>query len=186
MIRRWLIALAASALLAGQLLGQKRRDLAAEFDAYVTRAVSDWKAVGLAVAVVKDGQIVFAKGYGVRELGKPAPVDTSTLFAIGSTTKAMTAAAIGMLVDDGKLAWDDPVTKYLPSFELDEPYLTHDITVRDLLTHRAGLANGDVLWYETDLSPEEVLRRARFIPSRTHPDPTSYIKTSCMLPPARW
>lgn len=137
----------------------------AAFDAYAAKAVRDWGAVGLAVAVVKDGKTIFAKGYGVRELGKPAPVDSATLFAIGSTTKAMTAAAIGMLVDEGKLEWDDPVAKHLPDFELADPYVTREITIRDLLTHRAGLANGDVLWYRTDNSRAEVLRRARFIPA---------------------
>ena len=155
-----------AALLAGLLVtpalaqDQKARD----FDAYVTRAVKDWGAVGLAVAVVKDGQLVFAKGYGVRELGKPDPVDAHTLFAIGSTTKAITAAALGMLVDEGKVRWDDPVSKYLPDFQVGDPYVTRNLVVRDLLTHDAGLANGDVLWRETDLTPEEVLRRARFIP----------------------
>jgi CubicO group peptidase (beta-lactamase class C family) len=155
-----------AALLAGTLVtpvaaqDQKAR----EFDAYVTRAVKDWGAVGLAVAVVKDGQLVFAKGYGVRELGKPDAVDANTLFAIGSTTKAITAAAVGMLVDEGKLRWDDPVAKHLPDFQVGDPYLTRNLVIRDLLTHDAGLANGDVLWYETDLSPDEILRRARFIP----------------------
>ncbi len=137
----------------------------AAFDAYTAQAVKDWGAVGLAVAVVKDGKTIFAKGYGVRELGRPDPADANTLFAIGSTTKAMTAAAIGMLVDEGKVRWDDPVTKYLPGFELSDPYVTREVTVRDLLTHRAGLVNGDVLWYRNDNSPAEVLRRARFIPS---------------------
>ena len=155
-----------AALLAGVLVtpalaqDQKARD----FDAYVTRAVKDWGAVGLGVAVVKDGQLVFAKGYGVRELGKPDPVDANTLFAIGSTTKAITAAALGMLVDEGKVRWDDPVSKYLPEFQVGDPYVTRNLVVRDLLTHDAGLASGDVLWYETDLTPDEVLRRARFIP----------------------
>ncbi len=137
----------------------------AAFDSYVSKAVADWGAVGLGVAVVKDGRTIFAKGYGVRELGQPGLVDADTRFAIGSTTKAITAAAIGMLVDEGKIGWDDPVTKYLPSFELSDPYVTRELTVRDLLTHRAGLANGDLLWYRTDNSPEEVLRRARFIPA---------------------
>ena len=113
----------------------------------VAKAVQDWRAPGLAVAVVKDGEVVFSKGYGVRELGKPATVDAHTLFAIGSTTKAMTAALVGMLVDEKKLAWDDPVTKHLPWFQLSDPYLTREITVRDLLTHRAGLGNADYLWY---------------------------------------
>lgn len=146
-------------------IAQKPDPKVAAFDAYVVQAVKDWGAVGLAVAVVKDGKTVFAKGYGVRELGKPDPADASTLFAIGSTTKAMTAAAVGMLVDEGKVRWDDPVTKYLPGFTLGDPYVTREVTVRDLLTHRAGLANGDVLWYRKDTSMDEVLRRARFIPA---------------------
>ena len=134
-----------------------------ELDGYVTRAVADWKVPGLAIAVVKDGRVVFAKGYGVREAGKAAPVDTQTLFAIGSTTKAMTAAALGMLVDEGKVRWDDPITQHLPGFQLADPYVTREVTIRDVLTHRAGLGNADLLWYRHDLSADEVLRRARFI-----------------------
>ena len=133
-----------------------------DFDAYTAKAVADWKVPGLAIAVVKDGHIVFARGYGRREVGKPAPVDTQTLFAIGSTTKAMTSASIGMLVDEGKLKWDDKVTKILPGFQLADPYVTRELTVRDLLTHRAGLPNADVLWYRADNTPEEVIRRVRF------------------------
>ena len=133
-----------------------------DLDAYTAKAVGDWKVPGLAIAVVKDGRIVFARGYGVREIGKPAPVDTQTLFAIGSTTKAMTAASLGMLVDAGKLHWDDRVTRILPSFQLADPYVTRELTVRDLLTHRAGLGNADVLWYRADNSPDEVIRRVRF------------------------
>ncbi len=136
----------------------------AEFDAYTAKAAKDWGAVGLAVAVVKDGKSILAKGYGVREIGKPDPVDNNTLFSIGSTTKAMTAAAIGLLVDEGKVRWDDPVIKHLPGFALSDAYVTREVTVRDLLVHRAGLANGDVLWYRNDNSSAEVLRRARFIP----------------------
>lgn len=151
-------------LLANPAAAQTPDPKAAAFDAYAAQAVKDWGAVGLAVAVVKDGKTVFAKGYGVRELGRPDAADAQTLFAIGSTTKAMTAAAMGMLVDDGKVRLDDPVTKYLPGFQLSDPYVTREITVRDLLTHRAGLANADVLWYRSDNSPAEVLRRARFIP----------------------
>jgi CubicO group peptidase (beta-lactamase class C family) len=133
-----------------------------DLDAYTAKAVADWKIPGLAIAVVKDGRIVFARGYGVRELGKPAPVDTQTLFAIGSTTKAMTSASLGMLVDEGKLRWDDRVTKILPTFQLADPYVTRELTIRDLLTHRAGLGNADVLWYRADNSPQEVIRRVRF------------------------
>jgi CubicO group peptidase (beta-lactamase class C family) len=138
-------------------------DPARQLDAYTTQAVKDWGAVGLAIAVVKDGRVVFAKGYGVRQLGKPDLVDTTTLFAIGSTTKAMTAAAIGMLVDEGKVRWDDPVTNYLPGFQLKDPWVTREITVRDLLTHRAGLPNADYLWYGTNYSTAEILRRVRYV-----------------------
>ena len=133
------------------------------FDQAVARAVREWQVPGLAVAVVKDGAVLFSKGYGVRELGKPAPVDDHTLFAIGSTTKAMTAALVGMLVDEKKLAWDDPVTRHLPWFALGDPYVTREITVRDLLTHRAGLGNADYLWYGTDTPPREILQRVRLL-----------------------
>jgi CubicO group peptidase (beta-lactamase class C family) len=136
---------------------------AKELDAYVAKAVKDWSVAGLAIAVVKDGKVVFSKGYGVRELGRPALVDTSTLFAIASTTKAMTAASIGMLVDEGKLKWDDPVTKYLPSLQMYDPYVTRELTVRDLLTHRAGVGNADFLWDIDDFSMPEIISRMKLI-----------------------
>jgi CubicO group peptidase (beta-lactamase class C family) len=88
------------------------------FDDYVNKALREWEVPGLAIAIIKDDRIVLAKGYGVRKLGDPVPVNERTLFAIGSSSKAFTAAAIAMLVDEGKLKWDDPVTKYLPGFEL--------------------------------------------------------------------
>jgi CubicO group peptidase (beta-lactamase class C family) len=142
------------------------------FDAYVAQAVKDWKAPGFAMAVVKDGQIVFAKGYGVRRLGSPEPVDDRTLFAVGSTTKAMTAAALGMLVDEGKVGWDDPVIKHLPWFALKDPYVTREIRIRDLLTHRAGVPNTDSLWYEQEMSSREIIGRLREVEletsTRTH------------------
>lgn len=133
------------------------------FDAYVSSAVADWDATGLAIAVVKDGRLVFAKGYGVRHLTGGGPVDEHTRFAIGSTTKAMTAAALGMLVDEGKVAWDDPVTKHLPWFRLKDPYLTREVTVRDLLTHRAGMGNADFLWYERDTTTREILEKMALV-----------------------
>ena len=135
------------------------------FDAYIAKAVQEWRTPGLAIVVVKDGQVVYGKGYGVRELGKPDPVDTHTLFAIGSTTKAMTAALIGMLVDEKKLKWDDPVVTHLPWFQAKDPYLTREITVRDLLTHRTGLGNADYLWYGQAASPREILERVRWLES---------------------
>ena len=133
------------------------------FDAYVAKAVADWDATGLAIAVLKDGRLLFAKGYGVRSLGDGGPVDDHTRFAIGSTTKAMTAAALGMLVDEGRLSWDDPVTKHLPWFELRDPWVTRQITVRDLLTHRAGLGNADFLWYERNATTREIVQKLALV-----------------------
>lgn len=129
------------------------------FDAYVARAVRDWRVPGLAIAVVRGDSVVLAKGYGVRTLGRPDPVDTHTRFAIGSTTKAMTAVALGMLVDEGKVRWDDPVIRHLPGFRLADPYVTREITVRDLLTHRAGLGNADLLWAAANYDHDEIVRR---------------------------
>ena len=133
------------------------------FDDYVNKALREWEVPGLAIAIVKDDRIVLAKGYGVRKLGDPAPVNERTLFAIGSSSKAFTAAAIAMLVDEGKLKWDDPVTKYLPGFELYDPYVTRELTVRDLLSHRSGLERGDFLWYGTEYDRDEILRRTRYL-----------------------
>jgi CubicO group peptidase (beta-lactamase class C family) len=136
-----------------------------EIDEYATRAGREWNVPGFAVAIVKDDRVVFAKGYGVRELGKPGPVDKDTLFAVASNTKAFTAAALATLVDEGRISWDDPVTKYLPYFQLYDPLATREMTVRDLLSHRSGLATfgGDLLWYETDYPREEIIRRVRFL-----------------------
>ncbi len=154
-------------------------DPLAGFDAYVAKAVADWRVPGLAIAVVKDDRLVFAHGYGVRERGKPEPVDADTLFAIGSTTKAMTAALVGMLVDEKKVAWDAPVTNYLPWFQLKDPAVTRELTVRDLLTHRAGLGNADYLWYGQHNSTDEILRRVRLI-DPAYPVRSSFIYQNIM------
>ncbi|HET7553390.1 MAG TPA: serine hydrolase, partial [Gemmatimonadaceae bacterium] len=131
------------------------------FDDYAEKALRDWRAPGAAIAVVKNDSIVFARGYGVRELGKSDPVDANTIFGIASTTKAFTSGALGILVDEKKMAWDDPVTKYLPWFQIEGPYITRELMVRDLLTHRTGLPRGDRLWYASGLSRTEVLHRVR-------------------------
>ena len=133
------------------------------YDAYVAAAVRAWGIPGLSVAVVKNDSVVFARGFGVRRLGEDAPVTERTLFAIASCTKAFTAAAIAMLVDSAKLAWDDPATKYLKGFQLFDPYVTRELTVRDLLSHRSGLARGDGVWWATPYDRAEVLRRVRYL-----------------------
>src|ERR687895_1068094 len=145
-LRQTTITLALSLLLlAGASPARAQQAPLAGFDDYVNQALKDWEVPGLAVAVVKDDRVVFAKGYGVRELGKPGAVDEHTLFAIGSSSKAFTAASIAMLVDEGKLKWDDPATKHLPGFQLFDPYSTRELTIIDLLSHRSGLQRGDLL-----------------------------------------
>ena len=159
-IRGWLcllLALLTTPPLAAQ------QDVLQGLDAYVEKGMQQWKVPGLAIAVVEDDSVVFAKGYGVRELGKADRVDAQTLFAIGSASKAFTAAAVGMLVDEEKVKWDEPATEYLPGFQLFDPYVTREMTVRDLLTHRSGLVRGDLLWYATDLDRDEILRRVRYL-----------------------
>lgn len=113
--------------------------VSASIDEYLQRVRNDWPNVGLAVAVVRKGDVVYGRGFGTREYGQSAPIDDRTLFQIGSTTKAFTAAALGTLVDANRLHWDDPVTHHLPDFQLRDPWLTRNLTVRDLLAHRSGI-----------------------------------------------
>ncbi len=134
----------------------------------IEKARADWNVPGLSVAVIKDGQVVLSQGFGIRELGKPEPVDADTLFAIASNSKAFTAAAIAMLEEDGKLKWDDPVQAHLPWLQLYDPWVSAEIRVDDLLCHRSGLGtfSGDLLWWGTPYSPEDVLRRAKHLPAK--------------------
>ncbi len=157
----------ASLLSAGPAYAQQ--DPLEGLDAYILESMTEWRLPGVSVAIVKDDSVVFLKGYGVREVGKEQLVDAHTVFALGSTTKAFTAAAVAMLVDEGKISWDDPVTKYLKWFQLPDPWVTEQVTIRDLLAHRvagdighpAGRLSG---WPSPNfLTREEVLRRLRFL-----------------------
>lgn len=145
--------------------GGQAKDVPVRLDNYIEKTRQDWKIPGVAVAIVKDGKVVLAKGFGVKEHGKPGKVDEHTLFAIASNTKAFTSAALAMLVDEGKIDWDDRVRDYLPYFTLYDPYVSNEMRVRDLLCHRTGLVtfSGDLLWYETPYTAEEVIKRTRFL-----------------------
>jgi CubicO group peptidase (beta-lactamase class C family) len=132
-------------------------------DRHIERGLADWEIPGLAIAVVHGDSIVFARGFGVRELGSAEPVDERTLFAIGSASKPFAAATVAMLVDNGDIAWNDPAIDHLPGFQLFDPYATRELTVRDLLTHRSGLSRGDFLWYGTEHDRSEILRRVRHL-----------------------
>jgi len=140
-------------------------DLEKDIESFVNQAMQTWNVPGLALVIVKDDQVVISKGFGIREIGKPDKVDEHTLFAIGSNTKPFTSTAMGLLVQEGKLAWDGLVTKYLPDFKLYDPHATALITIRDLLCHRAGLGTwaGDVL-LSSSYSTEEIVRRVQHIP----------------------
>lgn len=163
LLRRIAFAIVAVSL-TSPAVAQKRStpaDRFAGFDQYATEAMKQWKVPGMAIAVVKGDSILMAKGYGVRTIGDPTPVDAHTLFAIGSASKAFTGAAIEMLADDGKLSFDGRVTDYLPWFEMNDPWVTRQITVRDLLLHRSGMSRGDNIWYGTTASREEIVRSIR-------------------------
>ncbi|MGN6512303.1 MAG: serine hydrolase [Lysobacteraceae bacterium] len=139
----------------------------ADFDAYVDTVRKAFEVPAIAVAIVKDGEVVLERGYGPRTLGRPEPVDAHTLFAIASNTKAFTAASLSILADEGKLAMDDRVIDHLPWFRMADPYVTREMRIRDLLSHRSGLSlgAGDLLyWPTTDYGTEEVARRLKDVP----------------------
>ncbi len=159
---------------AANLAGEESSAVASRFERLVEQMRADWKVPGLSVAIVKDGETVLCKGFGVSKVGGAQAVDQDTLFAIASNTKAFTAAALAILVDEGKLSWDDHVHDYLPWLQLEDPLATNDLRIRDLLCHRSGLGtfSGDLLWWQTSYSPREVLKRARHLgsagPFRAH------------------
>ncbi|NIM48777.1 MAG: serine hydrolase, partial [Gemmatimonadales bacterium] len=158
---RWGLVVALALTVASRAAGQEAplRGL----DAYVERAMRDWGVPGLAIAVVKDDSVVYAKGYGARAVGADERVDAETVFGIMSMTKAFTATAMGMLVDEGKVRWDDPVTDYLPGFRVYNEWVTREVTIRDLLSHRMGVARGDFLWFGTGYSRDEVVHHIRYL-----------------------
>lgn len=158
----WLISF--SLFYPSKILSQK--DKFDTLDAYLQKTIKDFDLPGMAIGIVKDGEVVFEKGYGVRNVKTNIKVTPKTTFAIASLTKAFTATCIGILVQRGELQWTDKVTKYLPWFRLHDPCVTAQFTVSDLLTHRSGLKtfDGDLLWYNSDHSREEVVKRIRHLP----------------------
>ena len=134
-------------------------------DSQIQLLIKDFDIPGLSIGVVRNDSILFSKGYGNLELQKERKVDENTIFGIGSISKSFTALTLGILVDEGKIDWDDKVTAYLPYFELYAPYVTANFTIRDLLTHRSGLkdVSGGTLWYHSDYSREEIIRRLKYL-----------------------
>jgi CubicO group peptidase (beta-lactamase class C family) len=137
------------------------------FEEFVTKTIEEWKVPGLGISIVKDGKVIFSKGFGFRDVKKGLKVTPKTLFAIGSCSKAFTAVTMGILVDEGKLDWDKPVREYLPSFKLKDSFATERMTPRDLVCHRSGLPRHDLLWYGSSATRKELFDRLQYLePSR--------------------
>ncbi len=141
-----------------------------KIDPMMNKVIEISRIPGMSVGVVVDGKVVFSKGYGVRNFSETSPVTDNSLFAIGSCSKAFTTFAIGQLVDEGMIAWDDPVIKYIPEFRLHDIHATHHLTIKDLVTHRSGLPRHDFVWYNSKFSRSELLNRLQ------HLEPTSDIR----------
>ena len=133
------------------------------FDRFAAAAMAELKVPGLAVAVVKDGRLIYVQGFGFRDLERKLPVTPHTVFGIGSCSKAFTATTMGILVDEGKLDWDKPVRAYLPDFVLSDPVASERLTPRDLISHRTGLPRHDMVWIRTPFSRREMYERLRFL-----------------------
>ncbi len=133
------------------------------FEKFVTKTMEEWKVPGLGISIVKDGKVIFSKGFGFRDVKKGLKVTPGTLFAIGSCSKAFTAVTMGILVDEGKLDWDKPVREYLPSFKLKDPFATEGMTPRDLVCHRSGLPRHDSMWYGSSATRKELFDRLQYL-----------------------
>src|SRR5690554_6892843 len=165
------IVLLASMWFAGSVFGQSTsptpRGLPPGLDRYIERVLDVFEVPGLALAVVQGDEVLLAKGYGVRVMGSTEPVNAQTLFPIASNSKAFTGAALAMLVDEGKIEWQDPVIEHLPWFRLADPYVTSELTIEDLLVHRSGIAPyaGDLLQFPpTTYSRRELVERLQYLP----------------------
>ncbi len=159
----WCILLSCS----GPFLADAQTLTSPQIDALVQRTLTTFDVPGIAVAVVKDGKVIHAKGYGVRSLKTKQNVDENTLFGIASNSKAFTAAAIGMLIDEGKLTWDAKVIDYIPEFRMYNAYVTEEFTIRDLLTHRSGLGlgAGDLMFWpdSSDFTMKDIIHNLRYL-----------------------
>src|ERR1051326_2839397 len=165
------IAISTIAILAPNAAAQTKEPYPG-FAAYVSTAVQTWKIPGLSIAIVRNDSVIYARGFGVLAVRGATPVNEKTLFEIGSSSKAFTATLIAMLVTDGKMHWDDRLTTYLPDFRMYDPVANEAVTIRDALSHRSGIARGELAWLGSGVSRDEVLHRVRFLkpeaPFRSH------------------
>src|SRR5260221_10002641 len=132
-------------------------------DIAINKILKDWNVPGCGVGIVVKDKLVFAKGYGYRNLEKKLPVTPNTLFQIASNTKLFTATAIGFLVDEGKLDWDKPIKDYVPQIQFYNDQLNANVTIRDMLSHRTGISRHDNIWYKSDFARKELFERVKFL-----------------------
>src|SRR5206468_2039833 len=132
-------------------------------DSYILQGIKDWNVPGLSIVIVKNSQVVWMKGYGVRDLETKKPVDENTLFMIASNTKLFTGSSLAMLETEGSISLDDQITKYFPAYRLYDSTSTKLVSIRDMLSHRIGTKTfeGDFTFWNTSLSREEIMRRMR-------------------------
>jgi CubicO group peptidase (beta-lactamase class C family) len=153
-------------LFAGPAQGAQDKALAGKmkgFDAYMAKVLKDWNAPGIGVGIVAGDKLVFVKGYGYRDYGKKLPFTDTTLFQIASNTKLFTAVAAGMLVDEGKLAWDKPIRESVPAIRFYDDQLNNTVTLRDMLAHRTGITRHDSIWYKSDFTRKELFDRVKYL-----------------------
>jgi CubicO group peptidase (beta-lactamase class C family) len=163
-MKKWITLILTAIALSGQAQAPKiTEQRIREFDSYVDKVRKEWDVPGLSMAVVKNGKVIFKKGYGIRTMGTTGAVDTETLFACASTTKAMTVTVLGMLVDQGKIGWDDLVSTYIPELKLHDEFVTRELRVRDLLLHNTGLPSTNFLWTTMNISADEMFRRLQYV-----------------------
>jgi CubicO group peptidase (beta-lactamase class C family) len=132
-------------------------------DAYLAKAVQMWKVPGISVAIVRNDSVIYAKGFGVRAAGSRDAVNERTLFEIGSDTKSFTATTIAMLVSEGRMRWDAPISEYLPDFRMYDPVANTAVTIRDALSHRSGIGRGELVWVGSGATRDELVHRIRFM-----------------------
>jgi CubicO group peptidase (beta-lactamase class C family) len=166
MPRAWVLVALSFLLAAGSARGQTPTPKA--IDDLVRNALKTWEVPGAAVVIVRDGKVIYLKGFGVRTLGGSDAVTPDTVFALSSCTKAFTTTALAMLADEKKLDWDHPVRKHLPDFRLADPLADENVTLRDLLCHRTGIGTHEFLWYRAPWDLEEQIRRVGHVkPARS-------------------
>jgi CubicO group peptidase (beta-lactamase class C family) len=174
LIFKLLSLVAALALTSGIVVAQQQESVETRlkgFDAYMEQVMKDWNAPGIGIGIVMGDKLVFAKGYGFRDYGKKLPYTTKTTQPIASNSKLFTAVAVGLLVEEGKLRWDEPIKQFVPSIRFYNDDLDRSVTIRDMLSHRTGVTRHDSIWYKSNFTRRELWDRLRYL------EPTAPVRT---------